>query len=131
MTSKVNGLPATLMAASLGTAFIFGAAAMPARANADDPCGGYVCITDIHPAGRYLHVEWTGNDRFAYYEVYAERTGSVDVRTEKLGPEQFAYDVSNIVPGATYKVQVLGCTATTPWYNDGPCGSVDQRIVTV
>jgi hypothetical protein len=100
-----------------------------AQAHADDACGR-VCITDLHTDGSSMHVAWIGNEPFAFYEVYWERRGTIDIRTERVGADQFAFDIPDVAAGASYKVQVLGCGEATPWSADGPCGAVDQRIVT-
>jgi hypothetical protein len=84
-------------------------ATAPAIAHAEDPCPR-VCITDVHVDGSHLHVAWAGPEQFAYY--------------------QRAFDIADVRPGATYKVQLLGCTATTPWYADGRCASVDEKTLT-
>jgi hypothetical protein len=101
---------------------------IPVQANADDCLR--VCITDLHQDGSNLHVAWTAKEAFAFYEVYSEQQGTIDIRTNKVAADQFAFDIPDVKPGASYRVQVLGCGANTPWYTDGPCGAVDQRIIT-
>jgi hypothetical protein len=116
-----------LSALAFGVALAAGL--IPAQAHADETCPR-LCITDIHIDGHNLHIAWTGKEPFANYEVYWERQGTTDIRTQNVDPGQSAYDIPDVQPGATYRVQVLGCAAPTPWLADGPCGAVDQRIIT-
>jgi len=102
---------------------------VPAPSHADDVCPR-LCITDVHVDGSNLHVAWSGSEPFANYEVYWERQGTIEIRTQNVGPDQSAFDIPDVRPGSSYRVQVLGCGGATPWLADGPCGAVDQRIIT-
>lgn len=121
--------PAVRKALTLcGVGLVLATGLNPAAAHADDGCRR-ICITDLQPNGSTMHVAWDGNEPFASYEVYWELKGTTDIRTEKVGADQFAFDIPGVQPAATYRVQVLGCSAATPWYSDGPCTAVDQRII--
>jgi hypothetical protein len=100
-----------------------------AQAHADNGCGS-VCITDLRADGSHLHVAWVASEPFEFFEVYWQQQGTIDNQTRKVGADQFAFDIPDVQPGADYTVQVLGCTAITPWYVDGPCSHVDQRTIT-
>ena len=128
---RTKGTPMTnrTIRAAMGVvALVASAGLMPAQANAD-ACPR-ICITDLRQDGSNLHVAWTANEPFAFYEVFWEHQGTVDIRTEKVGADQYAFDIPGVASGASYRVQVLGCAAATPLFADGPCGAVDQRIIT-
>lgn len=126
--TKLKAPPATRAAlAALGLGLVLTTGLIPGQAHGD-ACVR-VCITDLRPDGSNLHVAWVGNEPFAFYKVYWEHQGTIDIRTEQVGADQFAFDIPDVQPGATYRVQVLGCAAFTPWLADGPCGAVDQRII--
>jgi hypothetical protein len=101
---------------------------IPAPAYADNVCPR-LCITDVHIDGSNLHVAWSGNEPFANYTVYWERQGTIEIRTQYVGPDQSAFDIPDVRPDSSYRVQVLGCSGATPWLADGRCGAVDQRII--
>jgi len=116
-----------LAAIAAGLAVVTGL--YPGHAQADPGCRS-ICITDLSSDGSRLHVAWMANEPFEFFEVYWQHQGTIDNRTEKVGADQFAFDIPDVARGTNYTVQVLGCTAITPWNADGPCSHVDQRSIT-
>jgi Fibronectin type III domain len=114
---------------ALGVGVVLAGGINPAVAYADEACAR-VCITDLHTNGSNLYVAWAGNEPFAHYQVYWERTGTLEIRSQRVAADQRAFDIPDVQPGSTYRIQVMGCSATTPWYAAGPCGAVDQRDFT-
>jgi hypothetical protein len=114
---------------ALGVGVVLATGFNPAAAHADEACPR-VCITDLHRDGSNLHVGWVGNEPFARYQVYWERKGTLEIQTQDVAADRFAFDIPDVQPGSTYRIQVMGCSATAPWYADGPCGAVDQRDFT-
>jgi hypothetical protein len=116
--------------AALGLGLVIATGLNPTQAQAENGCRS-VCITELGRNGSNLRVAWTGEPQFVSYQVYWERVGTLEVRSEGVGADQRAFDIAGVQPGATYRVQVMGCTAHIPIFATSACGSnVDERTIT-
>lgn len=72
----------TLLPLSAAALAALGAIASPVLAQADNGCRS-VCITELDENGSNLRVAWTGEPQFVSYQVYWERVGTVEIRSER------------------------------------------------
>jgi hypothetical protein len=122
--SRVKALRA-LGAAACALGLMLAGSLNIAQVHADER----VSITNLRPDGSQLHVAWAAQEAFAYYIVAWDTHGAGSF-SQKVGGDQFVFDIPNDHPGANFTVSVLGCLAATPWYVDSPCVASDHRDIT-
>lgn len=122
---SISAIGSVTAALALGLGLVAGL--NPARGYA--VCGE-VCITDLRTDGSNVHVAWTGNPRFVSYQVSWEVGNYLEIKSQSVGGDQFAFDIPDAKPGEIYEVTVAGCTPYIPLFATSRCGPTDQRTVT-